>query len=252
MNGVKLVRGLPIYPAGSLYCFDPLNKSAARSALAPVFKRYLIPPEKRELHWCHKFLFPPARNAELSDAYIAEYFWNNTPVPATEPFRPPVLNKPPAEWAPAGVKPGDYVLVNATSGWKKKMWSVDGWASLIFSFRKRHRFILTSGDAFWQRDHCGLIANATGSELVRTSMREFLWLCANAHAVLTVDGAASHLAAAFSIPCLTLFGPTSMAQWHRSGPNRIAFQAAMDDNGVRNLRNAAAGPVIEAARDLGL
>lgn len=83
-----------------------------------------------------------------------------------------------------------------------------------------------------------------------TSLREFLWLCANAGAVLTVDGAAAHLAAAFSVPSLAIFGPTSLLNWHLVGPQTKAVQAPVAEDDIRHLKNLKAEPVLEACRAL--
>lgn len=246
MEGVRAVKGLPFRPAKALYCFDPLPKSALRSILAPTLTRHLVAPEKWELHWYHQFLFPRPSNPDLANCYIAEYFWKNTPVPSTKPFRPPILKPPPGDWAPEGVEPGGYVLLNATSGWKKKMWTVAGWTALLKSLKPDCPVVLTSAGSDWQRDHCGRIATATGSAFLSSTPKQFLWLCANARMVLTVDGAASHLAAAFGVPCFTLFGPTSIAHWHRPAPGNFAYQAPPDFDGVQRLRTLPPELVVEA------
>ncbi len=252
MPGVEATRGLALSPARALYCFDPLNKSAFRSLLAPVLERHLIRPANIELHWYHPLVFASHRNPELGDSYIAEYFWKNTPVPANGPFRPPVLSKPPDDWAPEGWKAGEFILVNPTSGWKKKMWTVEGWTEVIRSIGSRYRFVLTNAQAVWQVVHCQKIASATDAVIQPTTLRQFLWICANARAVLTVDGAASHLAAAFGVKCFTIFGPTIMEQWHHPAPGHIAFQAPLNEAGIRSLRKLEARPVVEALAALGL
>ena len=252
MPGIEFVKGLALAPARSLYCFDPLNKSAFRSLLAPVFNRHLIRPAQSELHWHHPIVFSRPSNPEIGDSYVAEFFWANTPVPANRPFRPPVLSKPPDSWAPAGWKPGEFILLNPTSGWKKKRWTVAGWTAVLRSIGSGCRFVLTSAEAGWQTAHCEGIAAATGAAIQPTTLRQFLWLCANARAVLSVDGAASHLAAAFGVKCFTVFGPSNLAQWHRPGPGHIAFQAPPDENGIRSLKKMAPGPVVEALAALDL
>ena len=252
MPGVEFVNGLALAPSRSLYCFDPLSKSAFRAMLAPVLKRHLIRPAQEELHWYHPIVFSQPLNPELGDSYVAEYFWSNTPVPANGPFRPPALSRPPDDWAPAGWKAGEFILVNPTSGWKKKMWTVDGWAAVLRAVRPPCRFVLTNAGSGWQSAHCEKIAAATGAVIEPTSLRQFLWLCANARAVLTVDGAASHLAAAFGVKCFTVFGPSILANWHRSAPGHIAFQAAPDHAGSRILKKLEPEPVVEAFSALGL
>jgi len=246
MEGVRAVKGLPLRPSEALYCFDPLNKSALRSFLAPAWKKHLVAPEKWELHWHHPFVFPRTSNPDMTDTYIAEYFWQHTPVPAAKPFRPPVLTPPPDGWAPEGRSPGGYVLLNATSGWKKKMWTAEGWTAVLKSLGTDCPVILTSAGTQWQLAHCGRITAATGSTFLTTTPKQFLWLCANARMVLTVDGAASHLAAAFGVPCFTLFGPTSVAHWHRPAPNHVAYQAPPGSDGACRLRMLPPEPVVEA------
>ena len=67
-----------------------------------------------------------------------------------------------------------------------------------------------------------------------------------------MDGAASHLAAAFGVKCFTVFGPSILANWHRSAPGHIAFQAAPDHAGSRILKKLEPEPVVEAFSALGL
>jgi len=250
MPGVEFVKGLALAPARDLYCFDPLSKSAFRSMFAPVLRRHLIRPAQSELHWYHPLVFSRPENPEIGNAYVAEYFWENTPVPANGPFLPPALSKPPDDWAPGGWNAGDFVVVSPTSGWKKKMWTVDGWTAVLRSIGSR--FVLTNAGSGWQSAHCEQIAAATGAVIQPTTLRQFLWLCANARAVLTVDGAASHLAAAFGVKCFTVFGPSILANWHRPAPGHIAFQAPPDNAGLRSLKKLAPGPVVEALAELGI
>ena len=46
-------------------------------------------------------------------------------------------------------------------------------------------------------------------------MENYLSIIWNAKAVLTPDGSASHIAAAFKRKCVTLFGHTDATHWHR-------------------------------------
>ncbi len=250
MPGVEFVRSLPLAPARDLFCFDPLNKSAFRSLLAPVLHRHLIRPEASELQWYHPLLFSSPATPELGDSYVAEFFWQHTPVPANGPFRPPALSKPPEEWRPGAFEPGGYVLVNPTAGWKSKMWTASGWIAALDSLGGKIPLVLTHAAADWQKAHAEEIAQAIGARVLPTTLREYLWLCANARAVLTVDGAASHLAAAFGVKCFTLFGPTSLGQWHRPAPGHVAIQAPVNSDGRRRLRRLAPESVIEAIRQL--
>ena len=116
------------------------------------------------------------------------------------------------------------------------------------------RVVMTSASTDWQVEHCLAIAGAAAPHVRSlssgTTLEQFLWLCANASMVLTVDGAASHLAAAFGVRSLTLFGPTNIHNWHHTEPRNIALQAASDKDGKARLRNLASNEVLSAARTL--
>jgi ADP-heptose:LPS heptosyltransferase len=254
MPGVRFRRGVPLAYRRHLYCFDPLNKSALRSMLAPSSIKKCVLPEKREMRWFHRPLFRELIVPELGDRYVAEYFWETTPVPTSEAFRPPRLDQPPDEWKPLGVGDQAFILVNPTSGWRQKSWLPEAWGQLLAALRNDTdlEFVMTSASVDWQIEHCREIEEKSGS-LVRslassTTLKNFLWLCSRAKAVLTVDGAASHLARAFGVNSITLFGPTNSRNWHYAGDGSIAVQAPPSKDHVRRLRNLAPEVVLEVAR----
>jgi ADP-heptose:LPS heptosyltransferase len=253
MEGVVFQSGLPLTRLGHLVCYDPLNKSALRSLLAPASKKQCVLPEKREMQWFHRPLFGEVIVPELGDRYVAEYFWENTPVPPDGPFRPPRLNRPPDAWRPAGLDDTPFVLLNPTSGWRQKCWVAGRWAEVLRRLHEARgwRFLMTSASTDWQLAHCREIAERAGpavrSVASQTSLENFLWLCSRAQAVLTVDGAASHLAQAFGVSSLTLFGPTHMPNWHRGTPRNPAIQAPPSKDGKRRLKNLPVEPVLDAA-----
>lgn len=250
--GAVFQAGPALSPAGHGYAYDPLSKSALRLLLAPVGRKVLVTPERRELRWFHRWMFPEFHGPELGDEYVADFFWRKTPVPGDGPFEPPVLTRPPDDWAPAGCARGSFILVNATSGWKVKMWTPQGWAELFSALGDAGPFLLTHGGQAWQSSHCEEVCAlaADRARLVSTDLRQFLWLCANARAVLTVDGAASHFAAAFGVPALTLFGPTNIHQWHLPRPGQVAVRAPADSRGRRRLTALGSDEVIRAAQCL--
>lgn len=256
MDGITFQPGFPLAWRDHLVCYDPLNKSALRSLLAPAGKKHCVLPERREMQWFHRPLFGKVIVPELGDRYVAEYFWENTPVPAKEAFRLPRLSPPPAAWQPAGFSGGPVVLVNPTSGWRQKCWLPERWAEVLRDLHETggHRFLMTSASTDWQIEHCREISRLAGpcvqSLTGSTTLQNFLWLCAKASGVLTVDGAASHLAQAFGVPSLTLFGPTRLANWHRDTPRNLALQAPPSKDGKRRLKNLPVAGVTEVASSL--
>jgi ADP-heptose:LPS heptosyltransferase len=253
MEGIEFQPGLPLAWRSHLVCYDPLNKSALRSLFAPAGKKQCVLPEKREMQWFHRPLFGEVIVPELGEEYVAEYFWRNTPVPAAGPFRLPKLSPPPDAWRPPGLDVEPFVLLNPTSGWRQKCWPAESWAEMLGRLHEATgwRFLMTSASTDWQIAHCREIAERAGpcvrSLASRTSLENFLWLCAHAHAVLTVDGAASHLAQAFGVRSLTLFGPTSLGNWHRGTPRNFAVQAPASKDGKSRLKNLPVSAVFEAA-----
>lgn len=243
--------GFPLGWRESLYCFDPKSKSAWRSLITPARRKFAILPARSEVRWYHGPLFKSLIVPELGSQYIAEYFWENTPVPVEEPFRLPRLARPPDDWRVEEVQNTPYILINPTSGWRQKMWRADRWVQVLRSVYERLgvRFLMTSTSIDWQVAHCREIAESAGpivqSLSSGTSLPQFLWLCSRASAILTVDGAASHLAQAFGVPSLTLFGPTSVENWHRDTDQNIAVQALPKD-GKRSMKYLSTEPVNEA------
>ncbi|MGA7213847.1 MAG: glycosyltransferase family 9 protein [Terrimicrobiaceae bacterium] len=256
MAGVHPQGGTALAWRSHLYCFDPLNKSAVRSLLSPARVKRCILPERREMKWFHRRVFREVIVPELGDRYIAEYFWKSTPVPCSHSFRPPRLNLPPNHWKPDGLGSEPFVLVNPTSGWRQKSWLPDRWAQTLGALHDERavRFLMTNASMDWQIQHCREIQEKSGP-LVRslasgTTLENFLWLCSRARAVFTVDGAASHLARAFGVKCVTLFGPTNSRNWHYPAAGNVAIQAPPSKDHICRLRNLPSDAVIEAARQL--
>lgn len=252
MPGVVFQKGPALRWFSHLYCYDRLSKSAIRTIFTPAGRKIGILPEIEEVKWYHKYIFGPRIVPEIADTYVAEYFWQHTPVPATEPFRMPQLQRPPEAWQIPSVGDSPFVLINPTSGWRQKMWKAERWVELMQALHAQYgwRFLMTSVSTDWQVNHCREIAEGAGP-LVQslsngTTLEQFLWLCSRASMVLTVDGAASHLSQAFGVPTLTMFGPTSSANWHRTTGISVCVQAGPSKDGKRSMRNLPTATVLEA------
>ncbi len=256
MPGVEFQSGPALRWRSHLYCFDRLSKSAIRTIFTPAGRKQGILPEIEEVKWYHKYIFGPRTVPEIADTYVAEYFWQHTPVPSTEPFRMPRLQRPPDDWQIASVGDRPYILINPTSGWRQKMWKAERWVELLKELNARHgwQFIMTSVSTDWQVNHCREIAEGAGDVVQSlasgTTLEQFLWLCSRARMVFTVDGAASHLAQAFGVPTLTMFGPTSSANWHRATDRSICVQAGPSKDGKRSMRNLPTAEVLAAVSGL--
>lgn len=253
MDGVHYTEGLPLLPAKNLTAYDPLPKTALRSFAIPAGRKTCILPNRHEIQWYQNLVYGRTIVPELGEEYISEYFWRNTPGPGSI-FEGPRLTRPPTDWRPANAPgPGTFVLFNPTAGWPKKNWTAEGWGALAQAMGCE-TLLLAEGPADWQKEHAAKILGeckdvrpaTTGG----TTLKGFLWLCANAKLVVTVDGSASHLASAFGVPALTLFGTTNIRHWHRSSKIAQALQAGPSKDGKCRLRNLPADEVIAAAQSM--
>lgn len=239
-----------------IYCFDALNKSAWRTMLTPAGKRYCILPDASEMAWFHRFVFNDVLVPGLSDSYVAEYFWSKLPVPANGEFRPPKLKVPPQSWRPEDLNDGPFILLSPTSGWRRKNWSPYGWTAVVEALRQAGSpaAIMTSSTTRWQLDHCHKISERAGKSIrwldKPTTMKNYLWLCANAEMVLSVDGSAAHLAAAFGVRNLSLFGPTSVQNWHWPTSYSKALLAPIGSDGTRKTHDLPVADVVTTALEL--
>jgi ADP-heptose:LPS heptosyltransferase len=101
------------------------------------------------------------------------------------------------------------------------------------------------------KKHCEMICHQLKRSIEsvsgKTSMKNYISIIWQAKAVLTPDGSASHIAAAFKRRCITLFGHTDSTHWHRE----TAFSQAIITGNIigkafPRLELLLEEPVIEA------
>lgn len=233
MDGVKMTRRAWLRRFDAVFCYDDLDKSAvhAMSVFSPRKDLLLRAPD--EVTRWNRLAFSEIRAPGIADAYLARYNWDYTIVESREPWRPPVLRRPADAWRPADFRADDFVLLNSTAGWKSKRWKSSSWAKVADALLAAGvpRIAVTSGGLDWQREHSQKIAAALGDRAIylggQTRLEEFLWLTSRARLVIGVDGAASHLSAAFGGKNLTLFFRTNPHNWHRPTERSVALLAAL-------------------------
>ena len=204
----------------TLWCFDDRPKSAFFSFLSRARKKRLLVNPGASIQWYHPKIFPTILAPDLGRSHISEYYWKHAAEVNRGNFRPPQLGTPPKEWA-CPISSRNYLHVNPTSGWKSKNWSPEKWAMTINRLAEHGigPVVMTSGTQDWQMSHCAAICRRLNRPIEsfagKTSIENYLWIIWNAKAVVTVDGSASHIAAAFKRKCVTLFGHTSATCLHR-------------------------------------
>ncbi len=231
MEGVKMAGRAWLRRFDAIFCYDDLDKSAVHAMLASAPRKDLLLRAPGEVTKWNRRAFDEIRAPGINDAYLARYNWDYTIVESRVPWRPPILRQPPETWRPAGCQPDDFVLLNSTAGWKSKRWKSSSWAEVAKALLDAGgpRIVVTSGGQNWQREHSKKIADALGERALylggSTRLEEFLWLASRARMVIGVDGAASHLSAAFGGKNLTLFFRTNPHNWHFPTEKSVALLA---------------------------
>jgi hypothetical protein len=232
MDGVRMTGRAWLRGFDAIFCYDDLDKSAVHAMLAFAPRKDLLLRSPIEVTKWNRRAFYEIRSPGISDSYLARYNWDYTIVESQESWRPPVLRQPPDAWKPADFRENDYVLLNSTAGWKSKRWKSSSWAEVAKALLDTgvSRIVVTSGGQDWQRDHSQKIAGALGDKALylggATRLEEFLWLVSRSRMVIGVDGAASHLSAAFGGKNLTLFFRTNPHNWHFPTEKSVALLAA--------------------------
>lgn len=219
--------------ARRLYCFQTAD--TWRAALVPAGEKILCLTRSTAAGFVQRRVFDQISVEAAADSYRALVNFRLVGGAAAD-FAPPRLHAPPAAWLPAGL-PERYVLLHPTSAWREKSWSASHWAEVLRHLGQAWPVVLTSGRSDWEQALCREIVAAAPDRVLdlggKTSLREYFAIVHRASAVLCVDGSASHLAAAFGRPALTLFGPTNPVHWHWPTPAQRALSAEQFAPGVR-------------------
>lgn len=234
-----LVSRAPQWPARyqAIYSFDPKPGATLYAALARSREKHLLLTRRSHRRAWHRLAYDQFAFLEERALYRAEIFYRLAGGQPAD-FRPPRLNPPPAEWSLPAL-PDNYVLIHPTAAWRQKCWDPKAWLEALSQYREDQYWVVTSGVAEWEISLGKEIITGLGKKAIdfcgKTSLRQYIALIQRASAVLCVDGSASHLAAAFEVPCLTLFGPTNSIQWHYQTEKNIKIESKQVCNKVSDM-----------------
>lgn len=223
------------YPVGyfdDVWTFEPGSKAAAKVLLVRAGRKKLFLRDEDRLRPMHKWLYDETVALTGARHEYNALFYYRAVVKGDSGFRPPKLKLPPEHWR-SSLQPGKpYLVVNAVSSLPSKSWTAANWlAALDVFLRQRPMTVVFTGMSLeWQLRHIEEIVRRCPSPIIsaagRTSIREYLALLANSRCVLTVDGAAAHLAQAFDRPMICLFtrhSRTASVNWSYPGPRTVTF-----------------------------
>ncbi len=114
-------------------------------------------------------------------------------------------------------------VVHPGASTQARRWPVERWAAVARACAERGERVVVTGDPSERALGAEIVARAQlapSSDVAgRTSLLELAALVAGAERVLCGDTGIAHLASAYAVPSVVLFGPMSPAQW---GPPRRA------------------------------
>ncbi len=135
-----------------------------------------------------------------------------------------VLDRPPApDTDHRGTDRGGAVVVHPGAASAGRRWPTDRFADVVRSIVARGVCVVLTGSPA-EADLCETVRDLAGapdgvtSLAGRTDLDELCALVASARAVVSNDTGVAHVAAAFAVPSVTIFGPTSPQRW--GPPNR--------------------------------
>ncbi|RWZ51533.1 glycosyltransferase family 9 protein [Labedella phragmitis] len=171
-----------------------------------------------------------ADGPEWVDGVLERYRWTRLLVEHGIPADPEEVGiDVPA--IPPRVRGATVVHVGAFYG--ARHWPADRFAEVASRLRAAgHRLVLTGGDV--ERERAMDIATRAGLDpddvlAGRLDLVEFAAVVAAARLVVTVDTGAAHLASAYGIPSVVIFGPAPPEEWGppESGPHIVLTDASV-------------------------
>jgi ADP-heptose:LPS heptosyltransferase len=119
-----------------------------------------------------------------------------------------------------------YVVIHAVAAQPKKTWSADGFLAVAdtLSSRLEPVFIAGAGEDLW--------TFAKYRTIVGAPLSETKSLLQSASLFLGNDSGPAHMAAAFGVPVVVLFGPSDPAIW---APWKVTSRVVADKDNIRNI-----------------
>lgn len=206
------------------------SRAAFMTRRVSARRKHLLVNQDRHRRWWHRFFFHETHVVPSESQYWAFYFWRALGGEASA-FTGPGLEQPPEDWRHPDLPRGGYLLINPTAAWPTKYWEPEKWVQVMtqVSMQQGLPLVMTGGTTPEEQAHCERIVQGAHPGLVnlagRTSLKQYLHALSRARAVVCVDGSASHLAQAFEVPVVTVFGPVYPARWHWPTPRHVAVSA---------------------------
>lgn len=242
-----------------LWVFERGTRALRAAFVTRAREKRLVLLRAKYRMWYHRFVFDVVSAGRPRHYEYRARLLHREAGGRDEDFRPPQLLKPPESWRPNEQVPDRYLLVCPTAAWESKRWTAEAWGRSLSEFagHRETKLVMVGGGSDWERAHAADIVAASTPPILnlvgRTSLRELLFLVARASSAVCIDGAVAHLAAAFGVPSVTLFGPTRPEEWHWPGEQSVALRATDHTEEARPpLSQLPIEPVVDAVLRLSI
>lgn len=205
------------------------SRAAKQTFMVPAKHKKLIINRTSQKRWWFRFVYDDIMLHPIKHEYWGHYFWRVVGGSHEVDFTGPKLTDPPDDWRHPETPNKPFFVINPTSAWENKSWTVKAWQEFIQKAEcdPSVPWVMAGGSSKLERVHCDAISEQNARPLLdlsgKTTLKQYLHLLSRAKTVVSVDGAASHLAQAFDRPVLTLFGPTDERKWHLPTPRHHAL-----------------------------
>lgn len=129
-------------------------------------------------------------------------------------------------------KPSSYALLHPGTARPEKYWQAERWGEVAAHLRAAHglKSIFTCGPDQFERVHVASIPKTQDAEIHHPKdLISLATLVAGARIVISCDTGIVHLAAAFRVPQIALFGPTNPFHWRPMHDRAIVLSAAQPE-----------------------
>jgi ADP-heptose:LPS heptosyltransferase len=194
------------------------NGPASRDLLVPLRPRRLVAYADGAVRW---------RRVEHEVARWCRLLREGLPAPDAPALGVPgVLGPPPAPPVPRG-----RTVVHVGAAAESRRWPPERFAAVsMLLAAEGHQVLITGGPG--EEDRARRVADAAQvPRITGLTVVELLALVGHARLVISGDTGVAHVAAAYAVPTVTLFGPVAPARWGPPGHPRHRVLWHGDDTG---------------------
>ena len=222
-----------VFTGGWDLCFDFTgnDRSGLAAALSRAGTRVAFDSVRRNK--LRALAFNAWSPSPVREVHTAQHYLDLV-APVAPVHRVPPTDSTPRLFLPAaGSAEAPYVLLHPGTARPEKYWLAARWAEVATHLRDSHGLsaVVTSGPDAFERAHVAEIeAAAVGVRIVGPpDLLALATLVSRAALVVSCDTAVVHLAAAFRVPQIALFGPTNPFHWRPMHERAVVLSAAQPD-----------------------